>query len=68
MQDIMQAQYDCALKYGLSAAVDRFSAGIINRNLSENNGKKAAALKQLKISKCLLYATLAKCRTGVTKP
>jgi len=63
MRDITQAQYDCALKYGLSAAVDRFSAGVINRNLSENNGKKAAALKQLKISKCLLYATLAKCKT-----
>jgi hypothetical protein len=46
------------LKYGLAAAADRFSAGIINRSITENHGKKAAALAQLKISKTLLYATL----------
>lgn len=55
---VTQAQYDCALKYGLAAAVDRFSAGIINRSIAENHGKKSAALAQLKISKTLLYATL----------
>ena len=58
--DITQAQFEYALKHGLSGAVDRFTAGIINRTLSENNGKKAAALAQLKITKYLLYSALAK--------
>ena len=44
--------------------MDHLTAGIINRNLGENNGKRAAALEQLKISKRLLYATLAKVRTA----
>lgn len=52
--------YDYALKHGLAAAVDRFTAWIINRNLGENKGKRAAALAQLKISKRLLYTTLAR--------
>jgi DNA-binding NtrC family response regulator len=55
---VTQAQFDHALKYGLAAAADQFSAGIINRCITENHGKKAAALAQLKISKTLLYATL----------
>jgi len=62
-EGVTQAYYEYALKHGLAAAVDRFTAGIINHNLSENRGKKAAALAQLKISKRLLYATLAKART-----
>lgn len=61
-EPVTQAQYDYALEHGLSAAVDRFTEGLIARNLSENDGKKAAALAQLKISKCLLYAALAKAR------
>ncbi|MDA8325423.1 MAG: sigma-54 dependent transcriptional regulator [Nitrospiraceae bacterium] len=55
---VTQAQYDYALKYGLAAAADQFSAGVINRCISENHGKKAAALDKLNISKTLLYATL----------
>lgn len=55
---ITQAQYEYALKHGLAAAADQFSAGIINRCISENHGKKAAALDKLNISKTLLYATL----------
>lgn len=57
-----QADYDYAVKNGLDAAVDRFIAGIIGRSLAENHGKRAATLAQLKISKRLLYATLAKTR------
>lgn len=57
---VTQAQYNCALKLGLAGAVDRFAAGIVSRNLSENNGKKADALAQLKITKYLLYSLLAK--------
>ena len=60
---VVPADYDYALKHGLAAAVDRFIAGIISRNLHENHGKRAAALTQLKISKRLLYSTLAKART-----
>lgn len=56
--------YDYALQHGLAAAVDHLTADIIGRNLSENGGKRAAALAQLKISKRLLYATLAKARKG----
>lgn len=59
---VTQAQYDYAVEHGLSAAVDQFSLGVINRNLQENNGKKAAALAQLKISKCLLYSALGKAK------
>jgi len=64
LDGVPQWYYDYALKYGLEAAVDHLTAGIINRNLGENNGKRAAALEQLKISKRLLYATLAKVRTA----
>ncbi len=59
---VTQAQYDYALKYGLAAAADQFSAGVINRCIEQNHGKKAAALDQLKISKTLLYATLERAR------
>ncbi len=55
---VTQAQYDYALKHGLAAAADQFSAGVINRCIAENHGKKAAALGKLNISKTLLYATL----------
>jgi len=64
---VTQEQYDYAVKHGLAAAADRFTAGIINRNLSENHGKKAATLTQLKISKCLLYSVLAKLKTTERK-
>jgi len=57
-----QGDYEYAVKNGLAAAVDRFIAGIIGRSLDENHGKRAATLAQLKISKRLLYATLAKTR------
>lgn len=57
---ITQAQYDYALEHGLAGAVDCLTSEIISRNLSENNGKKAAILAQLKISKRLLYSVLAK--------
>ncbi len=60
---VAPADYDYALKHGLAAAVDRFIAGIVTRNLDENHGKRAATLAQLKISKRLLYSTLAKTRT-----
>jgi len=62
---VTQAQYECALRHGLAAAADQFSAGVINRCIMENHGKKAAALAQLKISKTLLYATLE--RAGRTE-
>lgn len=61
---VPQEYYDYALEHGLAAAVDRLTAEIINRSLVENRGKRAAALAQLKISKRLLYATLAKARTA----
>jgi len=61
-ETVTQAQYDYACKYGLAVAADRFSAGIIDRSITENHGKKAAALAQLKISKTLLYATLERAR------
>ena len=64
---VTQEQYDYAVKHGLAAAADRFTAGLINRSLSANGGKKAAALAQLKISKCLLYAALAKARKAEGK-
>lgn len=57
---VTQAQYDYALEHGLAGAVDRFTSGIINRSLNENNGKKSAALARLKISKRLLYSVMAK--------
>lgn len=64
---VATADYEYALKHGLDAAVDRFIAGLINRNLDENRGKRAATLAQLKISKRLLYSTLAKTRTTEEK-
>lgn len=57
-----QGDYEYAVKNGLAAAVDRFIAGLISRSLAENHGKRAATLAQFKISKRLLYATLAKTR------
>lgn len=55
-----QAQYDHALKYGLAGLVENLKSEIIKRNMSENHGKKAATLKQLRISKRLLYSVLGK--------
>lgn len=55
-----QAQYDHALKYGLAGLVENLKSEIIKRNINENHGKKAATLKQLKISKRLLYSVLGK--------
>ncbi len=55
-----QAQYDYALEHGLAGVVENLQAGIIRRNLNENHGKKAATLKQLKISKRLLYSVVTK--------
>lgn len=53
-------QYDCAMTKGLNETLDHFAWEIIKRNLSENNGKKARTLEQLKISTRLLYSTLKK--------
>ena len=53
-----QAQYDYALKNGLTVLAEDLKAAIIRRNLSENHGKKAATLEQLKISKRLLYSVV----------
>ena len=55
-----QAQYDYALERGLAGIVKSLQSEIIRHNLSENHGKKAAVLKQLKISKRLLYSVLGK--------
>lgn len=55
---ITPAQYDYALKHGLPDTADLFIAGIIKRNLNENQGKKIATREQLKISKRLLYSVL----------
>lgn len=59
-----QGDYEYAVKNGLNAAVDRFIGGLISRSLAENHGKRAATLAQLKISKRLLYATLARTRNA----
>lgn len=53
-----QAQYDYALKNGLSELAENLKAAMIRRNLDENHGKKAATLEQLKISKRLLYSVV----------
>jgi len=55
-----ESQYRYALDQGLDQAVDRFTRGIIMRNLSENHGKKTKTLAALKISTRLLYSTLRK--------
>ncbi len=55
-----QAQYDYALEHGLAGVVENLQAGIIRHNMTENHGKKAATLKQLKISKRLLYSVVTK--------
>jgi DNA-binding NtrC family response regulator len=55
-----QAQYDHALEHGLAGVVEDLQAGIIRHNLAENHGKKAATLKQLGISKRLLYSVVGK--------
>lgn len=60
----VRAYYEYALKHGLAAAVDRLTAELITRSLDENGGKRAAALAQLKISKRLLYTTLAEMRNA----
>lgn len=53
-----QAQYDYALKNGLSELAENLKAAMIRRNLEENHGKKAATLEQLRISKRLLYSVV----------
>ena len=53
-----QAQYDYALRNGLSELAENLKAAMIRRNLEENHGKKAATLEQLKISKRLLYSVV----------
>lgn len=59
------AQYDYALKHGLAGLAEDLKAAIIWHNLAENHGKKAAALKQLGISKRLLYMVVeGKTRKG----
>ncbi len=60
--NITQAQYDYALAHGLSDAIDRITAEIINRNLNDNHGRKINTREQLKISKRLLYSVLGKRR------
>ena len=62
LETVAPADYEYALEHGLAATVDRFIAGLISRSLDENHGKRAATLAQLKISKRLLYSTLAKAR------
>ncbi len=62
LETVAPADYEYALEHGLAATVDRFIAGLISRSLDENHGKRAATLAQLKISKRLLYSTLAKTR------
>lgn len=60
-----QAQYDYARKNGLISLAENLKAAVIRRNLDENHGKKAATLKQLGISKRLLYSVVdAKQRVG----
>lgn len=53
-----QAQYDYALKNGLSELAKNLKAAMIRRNLEENHGKKVATLEQLRISKRLLYSVM----------
>jgi len=53
-----QAQYDYAQEHGLIELAENLKAAIIRRNLDENHGKKAATLKQLGISKRLLYSVV----------
>jgi len=62
LETVAPADYEYALEHGLAATVDRFIAGLISRSLDENHGKRTATLAQLKISKRLLYSTLAKTR------
>ncbi len=57
---ITQAQYDYALKHGLPDTIDLITAAIINRNLTDNRGRKIDTREQLKISKRLLYSVLGK--------
>ncbi len=59
-----QAQYDYALKNGLSELAENLKAAMIRRNLDENHGKKAATLEQLKISKRLLYSVVGPKQPG----
>jgi len=62
-----QTQYDHALEHGLAGVVENLQAGIIRHNMNENHGKKAATLKQLKISKRLLYSVVGKAREAGRK-
>lgn len=53
-----EEQYRFALKLGLQVAVERFIDVLIERNLSDNDGKKTKTLADLRISTRLLYASL----------
>jgi len=63
---LTESQYRKAVAQGLSAAVDAMEDAAIARCLAENGGKKTKALKTLKISTRMLYASLE--RTGKKSP
>jgi len=63
---LTESQYRKAVSQGLSAAVDGLVDAAIARCLAENGGKKTKALKTLKISTRMLYASLE--RTGKKSP
>lgn len=53
-----EAQFRFALSQGLNEAVDRFIDTIIKRAVTQNYGRKAKTLADLKISTRLLYSSL----------
>lgn len=53
-----EEQYQFALQNGLTAMVSRVIDSVIRRNLAHNEGTKAKALSDLKISTRLLYASI----------
>ncbi|MBI4657062.1 MAG: sigma-54-dependent Fis family transcriptional regulator [Elusimicrobia bacterium] len=57
---LAQEQYDCALAKGLNGAMEKFAYEVIKRSLLQHAGKKVKTLKELKISKRMLYSTLRK--------
>ena len=50
--------YHYALKHGLIRALEKIAAGVIGRNLRENDGIKNRVLADLKISNRLYYSSL----------
>ena len=60
---LSDAQYNYALKLGLSKTLGRIAWEIISRNLRENDGNKTRVRQQLKISTRILYSTI-KCYGG----